>query len=94
VHAVPVDDGVRGTGVLDLQHGSLAGGVCLVERLGDDAVQPGPFEALEPVAGDRGVRGDLSEMDGVVVLQLLQGAFQASPPLTEGQVHQGLVTQR
>src|ERR1044071_1209522 len=47
------DDAVSGPLVLDLEHRAFARLVSSVERFGDDAVEPGPLEALEPTARER-----------------------------------------
>ena len=44
------DHAISSAGVLDLEHGALARLVRRVEGLGDDAVEAGTFEALEPIA--------------------------------------------
>ena len=77
VHAVPVDNGVGGPGVLDLQHRSLARGVCLLQRLGHDPVQAGALEPLEPVPGDVRVGGHLGQVDRVAVLELRERLLEA-----------------
>ena len=45
------DHAVGGALVLDLDHGPLVLAVGAVEALGDDAVQAGAFEAVEPIGG-------------------------------------------
>src|SRR5262249_57164239 len=45
------DDAVGGARVLHLDHGALARLVGEAGRLGDDAVEPGAFEVLEPAPG-------------------------------------------
>ena len=53
----PGDDAVGGPGVLDLEHRALAGLIRGICRLGDDAVETGAFEALEPLGRDTSDRG-------------------------------------
>jgi len=49
VDAVASDDAVGGPFVFDLEHHALVGLVDTVEGFGDDAVQAGAFELLEPL---------------------------------------------
>ena len=53
VPAVAGDHAVGGALVLDLEHGPLVGLVGAVQRLGDDAVEAGALELLEPVLRGR-----------------------------------------
>ena len=46
----PGHDAVGGAMVLHLEHDPLVGLVGLLDRFGDDAVEPGTFEPREPVA--------------------------------------------
>ncbi len=64
VPAEPRDDAVGGALVLDLGHHALARRVDQGVGLGDDAVEAGALEAIEPVARDRDVAGDRRDVDG------------------------------
>ena len=57
------DDAVRRALVLDLEHRALARLVRRVEALGDDAVEPGALEPIEPVGGGRPVAGRRRQVD-------------------------------
>ena len=57
VPAEPGHDAVGRALVLDLEHRPLARLVRRVEALGDDAVEPGALEPVEPVGGGRPVAG-------------------------------------
>ncbi len=50
VQAVARHHTVGGAGMLDLEHGAVAGPVRQIERLGDHPVQPRPLELREPAA--------------------------------------------
>ena len=63
VHPVAGDHAVAGALVLDLGHHPLVGLVGLVELLGDQPVQPGPLELLEPGPRQLVVVGDRGEVD-------------------------------
>jgi hypothetical protein len=49
------DDAIRRPTVLDLDNRPLAGEVGAVEPFGDDAVEPGAFEPLEPIGSGRAI---------------------------------------
>jgi hypothetical protein len=66
VPAEPGHHAVGGAGVLDLEHGPLARLVRRVGRLGDQPVQPGALEEVEPLRGDVGVLGDRGEVHALV----------------------------
>jgi hypothetical protein len=68
VHPVAGDDAVGGAHVLDLEHHPLVRLVRQVERLGDDAVESGALELVEPPQGDVAVgrgRRDVHGRTGV-----------------------------
>src|SRR5207244_8996423 len=54
---------VRGTYVLDLDHHALGGLIGRRLMLGDHAVEPGAFEAMEPFLGHRALATAGREMD-------------------------------
>ena len=49
--------------VLDLEHHSLVGLISEIGGLGDDTVETGTFEALEPVEGEIAVGGGRCDVD-------------------------------
>ena len=63
VHAVPGDHAVRGPLVLDLEHDALVRLVGDRQRLGDDPVEAGALELVEPSLRDAGVGGRRREVD-------------------------------
>ena len=63
VPAEPGDDAVRGPLVLDLEHRTLARLIRRIEALGDDAVEAGALEPVEPVGRDRPVEGGWRQVD-------------------------------
>ena len=63
VDAVAGQHAVGGADVLDLRHHALVGLVGQLRVLGDDAVEPGTLEALEPLPRELGVLGDGREVD-------------------------------
>ena len=72
------DHAVGGARVLDLEHRALARLVRRVGRFGDDAVEPGAFEALQPVTRGRGVAGQRrQENRGSDVVQERRERFAA-----------------
>ena len=56
-------DAIRGPLVLDLEHRPLTGLIAGVDALGDDTVEAGALEPLEPVAGRPAIRGRRREVD-------------------------------
>ena len=92
VRPVPGDDAVRGALMLDLEHDPLVRLVRPVQRLGDQPVQPGPLELLEPVAGQVAVRGRRGQVHRGAGLG--QGLLQCGPALLERLLAQISVVQR
>jgi hypothetical protein len=64
VRAVAGHHAVRRAVVLDLRHDALARPVRVLAALGDQAVEAGALEALEPVRGEHRVARDRREMHG------------------------------
>ena len=58
------DDAVRRALVLDLEHRALARLIRQRVGLGDDPVETGAFEPLQPFRGERTIAGDRREVDG------------------------------
>src|SRR5688572_7718455 len=85
-------DTIGCAGVLDLGHCALAGLVGSGERLGNDAVQPGALETIEPVARHLNVLDCGREMDRR--LRLAQLPFDALSTLALRELTQILVSER
>src|SRR2546421_3651814 len=81
VRAEPGDDAIGRPLVLDLEPGAFVLAVLPRARLGDDAVEAGALELLEPVGGNRRVGGRGGEMDGR--LGSAQHPLQALAPLRQ-----------
>jgi hypothetical protein len=72
--------------VLDLEHRALARLVGIRGAFRDDPVEPGPFEALEPLRGLRAIARDRSQVNGR--RDVGEQLFQPSAPLRLRQVAQ------
>ena len=88
----PGDDAVGGALVLDLEHRPLARQVRAVQPLGDDAVQAGALEPVEPVRGEGAVPGRGRQVDGR--LGAREDLLQPRPALALGHVAEVLVVER
>jgi hypothetical protein len=89
---VPAEAGHDAVGralVLHLEHRARVGGVRRVERLGDDAVEAGALEDLEPLAADRDVGARRRQVDRR--RGLLHELLESRPALAQGRVEQRLV---
>ena len=82
LRAVPEEHDVGGSRVLDLEHRALVGLSTGSRVLGHDAVEPGAFEPLEPVASQRGVVGvdARGERAGGPVRAPARGALPCASP--------------
>ena len=94
VLAVAGEHDVGGALVLDLEHGALVGLVRRPERLGDDTVEPGALELLEPPLGLGRVLGGAGQEAGAGAVEVAERLDQRLASLGEGPVHEGLVAQR
>ncbi len=92
VQPEPGDDAVGGAVVLDLPEHALVTAVGEGRVLGDDAVEAGSFEPLEPVGGDGAVGRDRCEMDGR--LDARHRLLEEPPSLREGLLEQRAVAER
>src|SRR5262249_13933285 len=64
VPAEGADHALGGALMLDLQHHSLAWDVAPIESLGDDAIEPRAFEALEPARGEGAIQRRGGQING------------------------------
>ena len=78
------DDAIAVALMLDLEQGALVGGVGAGERLGDDAVEAGAFEAGEPILSGGAVLRGGSQVQGRV--DVGEGAFEFGAAGGEGLV--------
>ena len=92
VHAVAGDHAIGRAHVLDLAHHALVGLIGEVGALGDQAVEAGSLEALEPVARDRLVAGERGQMDGRRGVR--EGALERRAPVCERLVREIVVAER
>ena len=92
VPAEPGDDAVGRALVLDLEHRPLARLVGSVESLGDDPVETGALEPLEPVRGGRAIAGRRGQVDRR--LGGPEDRLQSSPSLALRDLAQVLVAER
>ena len=56
-------DAIRGARVLHFDHGALPGEIRAGGGLGDDAIEPGAFEAVEPIDGGRPIASHRRQMN-------------------------------
>ncbi len=92
MHPVTGDNALGGTRVLDLEHDALVGLVGPGQRFGDDPVEPGAFEELEPLLGDLAIRrrrGDVDRWSRVG-----QRVDQQLAAFLEAQAHHVVVAER
>ena len=57
------DDTIRRALMLDLEHRALAGLIRRVELLGDDTIETGALEVIEPFGRERAVAGGRRQVD-------------------------------
>ena len=92
VPAEPGDDAIGRPLVLDLEHRPLARLVRGIEPLGDDAIETGALEPLEPVGGGRPIAGRRRQVDGR--LGAPEDGLEAGSPLALRDLAQVLVAER
>jgi hypothetical protein len=82
VPSKPGHHAVGGAGVLDLGPATLGRHVGVGRALGDDAIQPGALEAIEPVRGDRRIGRRGRQVDGRLCAG--EGPLEEGAPLALG----------